>query len=63
MYLSLILVTLGIALFFGTPPFFVVPVLLFLLTNSVFIPFEEKNMQRQFGHHYTEYCAVVRRWL
>jgi protein-S-isoprenylcysteine O-methyltransferase Ste14 len=63
MYSSLILVTLGIALYFGTLPFFAVPALLFLLTNFVFIPFEEKKMLRQFGHQYTDYCARVRRWL
>src|SRR5262245_20567648 len=39
MYSGLILVALGIALYFGTLPFFAVPVLLFLLTNFVFIPF------------------------
>ncbi len=63
MYSGLILVSLGIALYFGTLPFFAVPILLFLLTNFVFIPFEEKKMLRQFGDQYTEYLGRVRRWL
>jgi protein-S-isoprenylcysteine O-methyltransferase Ste14 len=63
MYLGLILVTLGIALYFGTLPFFAVPVLLFLLVNFVFIPFEEAKMQRQHEAAYTDYRARVRRWL
>ena len=63
MYLGLILVSLGIALYFGTLPFFAVPVLLFVLVNFVFIPFEEVKMQRQFDAAYTEYRARVRRWL
>ena len=63
MYFGLITVTAGIALYFGTAPFFAVPVLLFLLVNFLFIPFEEAKMQRQHGASYTEYRARVRRWL
>ncbi len=63
MYLGLILLGLGIAFYEGTPPFFLVPVLLFLLCNGVFIPFEEAKMRRQFGNQYTEYTARVRRWI
>ena len=63
MYSGLILTSLGIALFPGTLPFFLVPVLLFLLCNFVFIPFEQAKMQRQFGDQYTEYLGRVRRWI
>lgn len=63
MYLGLIMVTFGIALYFGTLPFFAVPLLLFVLVNAVFIPFEEAKMQRQHGASYTDYRARVRRWL
>jgi protein-S-isoprenylcysteine O-methyltransferase Ste14 len=63
MYLSLIVVAIGVALYFGTLPFYAVPVLLFLLTDFIFIPFEEAKMSRQFGTQYTDYCASVRRWL
>ena len=62
MYSGLILTGLGIALYFGTLPFYAVPVFLFVLVNFVFIPFEEAKMLRQFGAQYAEYCARVRRW-
>ena len=63
MYLGLTLVTLGIAAYFGTAPFFAVPALLFLLVNFLFIPFEEAKMQRQFHASYAAYRARVRRWI
>jgi protein-S-isoprenylcysteine O-methyltransferase Ste14 len=63
MYSGLILLTLGIAFYAGTLPFFAVPVLLFLLCNFVFIPFEEAKMQRQFDAQYTDYLRRVRRWV
>jgi len=63
MYSGLILASLGVAFYFGTLPFFVVPVLVFLLCNFVFIPFEEAKMLRQHSDQYTEYLARVRRWV
>ena len=63
MYLGLILLTLGIALYVGTLPFYAVPALLFLLCNFAFIPYEEAKMQRQFDAQYTDYLRRVRRWI
>jgi protein-S-isoprenylcysteine O-methyltransferase Ste14 len=63
MYLGLVLATFGIAFYMGTAPFFAVPVLVFLLCNFVFIPFEEAKMQRQHGGPYKEYLHRVRRWI
>ena len=63
MYSGLVLMALGFALYFGTLPFYAVPVLLFLLCNFSFIPFEEAKMQRQFSDQYTDYLRRVRRWL
>lgn len=63
MYCGLMASALGVALYFGTLPFFAVPVLLFLLVNFVFVPFEEAKMLRQFGAQYTDYRARVRRWI
>jgi protein-S-isoprenylcysteine O-methyltransferase Ste14 len=63
MYLSLVLIALGVALFVGTLPFYFVPVALFLLINFLFIPFEEEKMLRQFGASYAAYTRRVRRWL
>ena len=63
MYLGLVMMALGFALYFGTVAFYVVPVLLFLLCNFSFIPFEEAKMQRQFSDQYTDYIRRVRRWV
>jgi protein-S-isoprenylcysteine O-methyltransferase Ste14 len=63
MYLGLVMMALGFAFYFGTVAFYVVPVLLFLLCNFSFIPFEEAKMQRQFPDQYTDYLRRVRRWL
>ena len=63
MYLGLVLMALGFAFYFGTIPFYAVPVLLFVLCDFSFIPFEEAKMQRQFGDQYTDYLRRVRRWI
>ena len=63
MYLGLVMMALGFALYFGTLPFYIVPVLLFLLCNFSFVPFEEAKMLRQFGDQYTDYLRRVRRWV
>ena len=63
MYLGLVLAMVGVAFYMGTLPFFVVPVLVFLLCNLVFIPFEEAKMLRQHGNPYTDYLQRVRRWI
>jgi protein-S-isoprenylcysteine O-methyltransferase Ste14 len=63
MYVGVIVMALGFALYFGTLPFYAVPVLLFLLCNFSFVPFEEAKMQGQFGDQYADYVSRVRRWL
>lgn len=63
MYLGLVMMALGFAFYFGTVPFYAVSVLLFLLCNFSFIPFEEAKMQRQFVDQYTDYLRRVRRWV
>jgi len=62
MYSGVTLVSLGAAFVFGTLPFFVATVLLFLLVNSVFIPYEEAKMERQYGAEFRAYKTRVRRW-
>jgi protein-S-isoprenylcysteine O-methyltransferase Ste14 len=63
MYVGIVLLALGIGFGFGTPPFFAVPLIMFLLLHFAFVPFEEAKMQRQFGDQYAEYRRRVRRWL
>jgi protein-S-isoprenylcysteine O-methyltransferase Ste14 len=63
MYLGLVLVTLGIAIWVGAWPMFIVPVAVFATVNGVHIPYEEAKMRRQFGAAFDEYMGRVRRWL
>jgi protein-S-isoprenylcysteine O-methyltransferase Ste14 len=63
MYAGLVLIALGIAFYAGTLPFFAVPVLVFLLCNYAFIPYEEAKMRAQHGDLYTDYLHRVRRWI
>jgi protein-S-isoprenylcysteine O-methyltransferase Ste14 len=63
MYLGLVTLALGIAVWVGAWPMFLAPVAVFATTNWVHIPFEEAKMRRQFGAAYDDYVARVRRWL
>ena len=63
MYLGLVLLTLGIAIWAGAWPMFGAPVALFATANWVHIPFEEAKMRRQFGAVYDNYVTRVRRWI
>ena len=63
MYLGLVLVTIGIAIWVGAWPMFLAPIAIFATANWVHIPFEEAKMRRQFGVAFDEYTARVRRWV
>lgn len=63
MYLGLTIASLGIAIFFGRPLMFAVPLFVFAIANWVFIPFEEAKMRRQFGAEFDAYTQRVRRWI
>jgi protein-S-isoprenylcysteine O-methyltransferase Ste14 len=63
MYLGLVILTLGIAIWVGAWPMFSAPIALFATANWVHIPFEEAKMRRQFGTVYDNYVARVRRWI
>jgi protein-S-isoprenylcysteine O-methyltransferase Ste14 len=63
MYLGLVILTIGIAVWVGAWPIFVVPFAVFATANWVHIPFEEAKMRRQFGATYDDYVGQVRRWL
>jgi protein-S-isoprenylcysteine O-methyltransferase Ste14 len=63
MYLGLVVIALGAAIWAGPWPMLAAPVLVFLTANYVHIPFEEAKLRRQFGEAYEAYAARVRRWL
>ena len=55
MYLGLVTVTLGIAVWVGSWPMFVAPIAVFATANFVHIPYEEAKMRRQYGAAYDDY--------
>ena len=63
MYLGLVLVTLGIALWVGAWPVLLAPIAIFATANWVHIPFEEEKMRRQFGAAFDAYASKIRRWI
>jgi protein-S-isoprenylcysteine O-methyltransferase Ste14 len=63
MYLSLTLLTLGAAIWVGQPLMYLAPLLMYLVADRAFIPFEEAKMRAQFGEAFEAYCKRVRRWL
>jgi|SRR6185312_619871 len=63
MYLGLVVLAVGIAVWVGTWPLVIAPLAVFATANWVHIPFEEAKMRRQFGADYDGYVARVRRWM
>ena len=63
MYLGLLILTLGIAIWVGAWPMLAAPIALFATANWIHIPFEEAKMHRQFGQVYDNYIARVWRWI
>lgn len=63
MYLGLVIVTLGVAVWVGAWPMFLAPIALFATANGVHVPFEEAKMRRQFPAEFEAYAGRVRRWI
>ena len=62
MYLGLVIITLGVALWSGAWPMFLAPVAVFATANWLHIPYEEAKMRHQFGGAFDDYARRVRRW-
>ncbi len=63
MYLSMVLMLTGIALFLGTvTPLLVIPLFFWLIAVNVIVR-EEAALQATFGEQYLQYKKRVRRWL
>lgn len=63
MYLGMVAIYIGVALFFisGLAALLLVPLL--VLMNNVIIPREEAYLSREFGHEYVRYLGRAPRWL
>jgi protein-S-isoprenylcysteine O-methyltransferase Ste14 len=53
----------GLALYFGTLPFYVAALTYFVVIDRVFCQYEEKKLEAAFGDEYRRYRTRVRRWL
>lgn len=63
MYLGLILVLAGWAMWLGSlSPWLMLPLLIVLLTRRQILP-EERALRELFGEGYAQYCRTVGRWL
>jgi len=62
-YLGFAAILLGVAINHGTLITLVFPIAFVILMELIFIPFEEKNLEKVFGEEYREYKKRARRWL
>lgn len=63
MYLSMLLILIGIAVFVGSVPLLLAPAAFFAIINASQIPSEERRLLGLFGDEYANYRRRVRRWL
>jgi protein-S-isoprenylcysteine O-methyltransferase Ste14 len=63
MYLGMVSILFGVSIIHGTIITFLFPILFVILMEFLFIPFEEKNLDRIFGLEYSDYKKKVRRWI
>jgi protein-S-isoprenylcysteine O-methyltransferase Ste14 len=63
MYVGFVLVLLGAAMMLGTLTPFIIGAAFAIFIDVVFVRFEERKMEHQFGEAWREYKRRVRRWL
>jgi protein-S-isoprenylcysteine O-methyltransferase Ste14 len=63
MYLGILLILAGEALFFESYVMCIYAACLFCLFQAFIIGFEEPSLKAKFGKEYEEYCQSVPRWL
>ena len=63
MYLGMVTMLGGVAVFFGTLPFYAVTIVYFILIDRWFCPYEEEKLLATFERDYDAYRSKVRRWV
>lgn len=63
LYLSLLLLYLGVGLLAGSTVLLIAMPIVFLMFHTIIIPWEERRLSRRFGNEYEDYRKRVRRWL
>jgi protein-S-isoprenylcysteine O-methyltransferase Ste14 len=63
MYLGMFLILLGVCVLFGEPFGAIFALGFLIIMDRLFIPLEERNLEKRFGKEYSEYRDKVRRWI
>lgn len=63
MYLGAVIFLLGLTILFQNIIAFLSPLFFFLIMNFIFIPYEERKMEREIGGNYLAYKSKTRRWI
>jgi protein-S-isoprenylcysteine O-methyltransferase Ste14 len=63
MYLGMVAILLGEAIILGSLITFLSPILYIIISEWLYIPFEEANLENVFGKQYRDYKKKVRRWI
>lgn len=63
MYLGIVLMLSGVAIIFGTLPFYAAALGYFVVMDRLFCRFEEEKLAAAFGREYEDYKSKVRRWI
>lgn len=63
MYVGGIIMFVGLAIAVGTWPFFLFPLFMAMILNSIYIPWEEQMMIDLFGDEFKQYMKKIRRWI
>jgi protein-S-isoprenylcysteine O-methyltransferase Ste14 len=62
MYVAVLLIVAGEAVFFGSVTLVLYTVLLAAAFHNFIVRYEEPSLVRTFGAHYLQYCRAVPRW-
>ena len=62
-YLGFTMALVGVWVLLGNLPSLVGVLVFFVIAHFWYIPFEEKNMEQEFGSAYLTYKSRVRRWV
>ena len=63
MYVGVVLILIGEALFFQSNTLWIYSVIIFLVFNIFILFVEEPRLRRDFKDQYENYCQQVRRWI
>ena len=63
MYLGMVAMLGGVAIYFGTAPFYLAAIVYFFVIDRWFCHYEEEKLVATFGRAYEHYRSKTRRWL